>query len=201
MPYSPVDICNLALSFIGEKQIRSFDEDNIRSRLCKSSYDFYRDRLLSDFDWTFARKTAEISLLDETHPEGSLYALPEDCLNPIELVPVYTPPRQFQIEDSKILIPTAYVPTYTGETLYLRYIYYLTNSKKFSIPFCEALAVTIASIICMPITHDKDMADLLLKKVGGATVSAQQDDAEKREDYKNPQNTPENDDFNYYGDF
>ena len=80
---SSVDIANIALVELGGQMIRSFDENNKPARLVNLAYPTCRDWLLSSYRWSFARKTRELSLLEQTSPDWTyVYQLPSDCFTP-----------------------------------------------------------------------------------------------------------------------
>ena len=80
---SVVQICNMALSRIGNSQrIDSLTERSIQAEQCSLFYEQTRDTVLRDFNWPFATKfqvLAEVA----TNPDPShaySYAMPTDCL-------------------------------------------------------------------------------------------------------------------------
>ena len=75
------DICNIALSSIGQGQIASIDEDSEAARQCKLYYELTRKNLLSSFRWGFAERSEKLALVDTTVPKWEFaYALPKKCL-------------------------------------------------------------------------------------------------------------------------
>lgn len=84
-----VTIYNMAISRIGIGQ--SIDDINERSeprRQCSRWFDHCRDDCLRNFPWEFARKSAELALLDQTFPGWALvYDYPNDCINALEIIP------------------------------------------------------------------------------------------------------------------
>lgn len=57
----PVDICNLALTSLGQDPIRSLDENNKRARSCRAVYEVYKRELLRKALWKFATRTAVLA--------------------------------------------------------------------------------------------------------------------------------------------
>lgn len=77
-----VDICNLALARVGQRQfIQELDDSTTEAELCSVLYPAARDALLTTFDWPFATKHQVLALLQETR-SGWAYAYkwPTDCL-------------------------------------------------------------------------------------------------------------------------
>lgn len=82
---SVVDICNLALSHLGDRAtLSSIDppEGSAQADHCARLWPIARDEALSSFDWGFASRVTDIArLASEDHPEwGYAYARPADFL-------------------------------------------------------------------------------------------------------------------------
>ncbi len=91
---SATEVCNLALSILGEKQITAIDADNVDARRCNVIFLSALDSFISKYDWNCARAWAVLSYDVESdaddwegYPNGKLYRfiLPVDpyCLNVI----------------------------------------------------------------------------------------------------------------------
>ena len=82
-----VDICNLALNYLGKGSIESLDERSELARTCKLHYDRYRRMALTATTWGFALKTQALKNLDIEIPGyKAIYEYPDTAL---ELVRVY----------------------------------------------------------------------------------------------------------------
>lgn len=86
---SKADICNLALGHIyAGSGISNFDTDQSEAaRACRLFYDPCRRMVLRGFDWSFASRFRELSLVDDDSPLEDLgnewayqYAYPSTCL-------------------------------------------------------------------------------------------------------------------------
>lgn len=79
-----VDICNMALSFLGDRAtMTSIDppEGSAQAEHCARFYPMAVKELLSQGRWTFASKRAKlVSYADEVPGVSYAYALPGDCL-------------------------------------------------------------------------------------------------------------------------
>lgn len=79
-----VDICNMALAYLGNSRpITTLTDDTTEARLCSRFYDISRELLLSEFSWSFAKKTcaALTEITDETNDLYSyVYEYPDDAL-------------------------------------------------------------------------------------------------------------------------
>lgn len=186
---SEVDICNIALMGLGAEIIRSFDppEDDKRARVCKVAYGISRDSLLSSYMWTFARKTRELSLLEETHPRWTyVYALPSDCWTPFYI-------SERRELDSWSVEGTALVCNLNP--VILRYVFKVTDSERFSPHFVEALAAMIKAKIAFSIVQDPKLQATATVEVPPIVARAQQVDARIGQDYPALDESPEFDNF------
>ncbi|MGE4471082.1 MAG: hypothetical protein AB7D47_13190 [Desulfovibrio sp.] len=84
---SDVGICNLALGRIAQRAIASLSERSNEAMFCTTFYDSVRRIVLRAYPWNFARKVAALALSAEDAEYGYVYryALPTDCLRPLEL--------------------------------------------------------------------------------------------------------------------
>ena len=155
MADSPITICNLALSHLGDtKGISSFTDRTNAARACQLWYDQVRDEVLRDFAWPFAKRTAALALV-ATDP-GTLgewaysYRAPADVLTISRIVP-YTGMR--------VASPSNLVRFHTGADdagglLYLdlpnavvEYTVRVTDVTRFPPDFVAALALKLAAAI------------------------------------------------------
>lgn len=82
---SRTEICNLALSHLGEgKEIANFStERSQQAESCRRYFDIALQCVLRDFSWPFASKIECLSLI-QAHPNtewGYAYRYPTDCLD------------------------------------------------------------------------------------------------------------------------
>lgn len=79
---APHQVCNIALSFVGNGQdINSLEENTLESKQSKIHYAATRDDLLEVFPWRFATRRAVLARLAvERTGWGFVYAVPADLL-------------------------------------------------------------------------------------------------------------------------
>jgi len=84
---SQVGICKLALGHIGSRAITSLSEGSEEAEACNVYYDQARRATLAAHPWDFARKVVALaaSAADPEYGFTYRYALPTDCLRPVEL--------------------------------------------------------------------------------------------------------------------
>lgn len=174
---SEVDICNLALSHIGDvATIASISppEASIQSMHCARFYPIARDALLEEHTWSFCTRRIALTLLAETVDQWAyVYSLPNLMKRAIAVIPDeatddYNIPAYEEDYTGAPLIPNAgsYAPQpFAIETLstgvqvictnqenaVLRYIVMETDTSKYSAMFVVTLSWLLASMIAGPI--------------------------------------------------
>lgn len=176
---SAVDLCNLALSHIGnEANIQAIDppDGSAESDHCATFYAIARDEVLASHAWGFATKRVALALIEPDEQPGNwlyAYAVPSDCLQPISvLAPITTASpalTSYPMSSLPIVNTTANNDDrdndfimeviadgsrviYTNVcTAILRYVYTLTDTAKFSPLMRAALARLLASYLAGPV--------------------------------------------------
>lgn len=191
MAFSKIDICNGALAKLGADPIRSFEDGNKRSRTCEASYNLAKDALLSEYDWSFARRFKKLNQVvdDAIQLPPGLYAfsLPSDCLMVRDLYPKGSRQRWEVV----------------GNYLYCEqdsevYIYYTSSEipvSSYSAPFKTLIISYITYDICMSITQDNRKTQLRLQEYMGLRGEMWALDANMASEYRMSDETPENDTF------
>lgn len=159
---SDVDICNLALAYLGDTAtVATLDppEGSAQAGHCSRFYPVARDALLEMHPWGFTVARATLALLTATPPSSWLYAyaVPADAVGLLAVLDpetgddysfsgLYTP-QPFQVEtlDGADVIYT------NVENAVLRYTTLVTDTSKFSPLFVEALAWFLAAKLAGPL--------------------------------------------------
>lgn len=178
---SEVDICNLALSFIGDDaNVASIDppEGSVQAEHCSRFYPIARDGLLQMHRWNFASRRAIPASVTNTISQWQYaYALPADVMDVVAVIPsnaaddyaiAYWPSDQpaWLHNYSPALAAGQYVPqkyaieidSSGASILYcnidnalLRYQARVTDTGKFPALFTHALAWHLASMLAGPV--------------------------------------------------
>jgi hypothetical protein len=176
---SAVEICNLALSHLGDTAtVASIDppEGSAQAEHCARFYPFARDSLIEMHPWGFATRRIVLAELANTWPQWAhAYARPADCVTVISVIP----PDSTDDYQSRVVwpYPTSY-PSSPGATFAagvpqpyacelndnlaqviltnqeqatLRYVARVTDTTKFSHLFTLALSWHLASMLAGPI--------------------------------------------------
>jgi len=173
---SDISICNFALSLIGQRPIRSFDEANARARLCSEIYSTAVEIVISRLDWSFARWTEILNTDPSIVVEEGAYAyvIPSDCITPLDVSPFG--------RDTKWEVMGEYIIASAVDVLKLKYTRRITNPTKFSIPFKNAVANLVAAQLAGPLAgssvteimkmHDSFESDLFSTTVIDASIGS-----------------------------
>jgi hypothetical protein len=175
---SEVDICNLALGFLGDRATVSSispPEGSAQAEHCARFYPIARNATLEAHDWGFATKRANLALLSDTPPPGwqFVYQLPNDCLNIIKLIdpgmpapfelddwdrmgcyplspgiPFVPPEVPYELEARADGLPVVYTKL---EAAQIQYVALVTDTTKFSAQFVDALSRLLASYLAGPV--------------------------------------------------
>lgn len=156
-----VDICNLALSHIGDRSTVAVirpPENSPQAAACARFFDLARDTLLAMHPWGFATKRAALADLTGTVtvPPHWLYAYacPADVINRMV---VLSSESQYEEETEGFTYelgddtPNTRVIYTNVATAYVRYTARVTNPAHFPPMFTEALSRQLASYLAGPI--------------------------------------------------
>lgn len=142
---TPLDICNLALSRLGESPISEINPNgNLASRLCYMHYHPVRREVLCASRWSFATarttlKSAESgSAGDDTRQ--CRHSLPPDCLR---VLGVNT--RSWTLRGRAVYAP--------AQQIKLLYIADVEDTALFDPLFIDALVLRLAWKICIPLIN------------------------------------------------
>lgn len=141
---SVVDICNLALSHLGDNPIvQSIDppDSTVQAKHCATFYPLALNATLEMYSWGFAKKRVQLNA--ETADGFSIWAykylLPEDYVRAVSLYPE----ADFEIEGRELLTNQA--------SAVLLYINHQVSPDDFTPLFVEVLSVKLAALLAGPI--------------------------------------------------
>lgn len=180
-----VDICNLALSHVGEPSITSLDplvDTSQQAKLCAQFYPEARDDFLQERQWSFA--TRRIDLVKAECPPTSwvfAYWVPPEAQTPFAVLPEGASDdfsTQFRgkgvsrwDDEHRGVVTGRYVPEdYTVEAdesgnrvlftnvdnAILRYVTRLADARRYSQQFVNALAYLLASMLAGTIIKGRE---------------------------------------------
>lgn len=145
---TPVELCNLALSHVGQPYIAQLEDESRVARVCATHWPQVWKRILSASPWSSALRRSSLARLAAAPLWGwdYQYALPDDCLR-VHEVNGADDTRRFAIEGRKLMSNETAV-----EILYTAAIVDLDTLHPAVI---DALAAALAADIAYPLTHDR----------------------------------------------
>lgn len=158
---SEVDICNLALSHLGdEATVASIApaEDSAQAEHCQRFYPIARNTVLEAHPWSFAKKRLNLVALTDDPPASwaYIYQYPTSCLTPLKLLGTGgtddddTEDYVIEVQDdgNKVI--------YTNiEDAVLVYTALISDTTKYTQLFVNAVARLLASFLAGPIVKGK----------------------------------------------
>ncbi|MFI3243231.1 MAG: hypothetical protein R3Y56_03140 [Akkermansia sp.] len=153
---TPLDICNLALSKLGESPIPAIDPNGSpAARQCYLHYHPTRREVLCAHRWTFAQKLTELTSSEAQDPNQSehliYHSLPADCL------------RVLSVNQNNWALRGRGI--YSKDSgIKLLYTYDCEDSEQFEPLFIEALATRLAFKMCISLTSSTTARSALLEE-------------------------------------
>lgn len=150
---STVDICNLALSHLGNKaQVVSISpvDGSVEADYCARFFSIARDEVLEMNDWTFARTRIALSQLS-TNPSTVwqyAYSRPADCITPRRMM---TGDATLHEDDSVDFDQEGDVLLTNLQNAILVYTRPVEDPTRFSPGFVTALSYKLAAYLAGPI--------------------------------------------------
>ena len=152
---SAVEICNLALSYIGDSSISALSDSNDRARACNIHYEVQRDATLRAHPWNFAIKREALAQDSGWSDDEWTYAyeLPSDYLRMLSPVEEYPGEIEYAIENNLVLC--------NDDTLTIKYIAQITDTGYFDSIFVDVLAQRLAASLAMALSKQKKLVDMM----------------------------------------
>lgn len=145
---SALDICNAALSKIGEAPLDALiANESTASRLCVLHYHPARRETLCMARWTFATKHATLDNISAEAPHSLTpyqFTLPADCLRVLEVECT-----EWKMQGRRLHASCAPLP--------LSYIADMEDADQFDPLFMDALATRLAEKLAMPMTGNQSL--------------------------------------------
>ena len=143
-PPTALDICNLALSRLGESPITAIDPNGkLPARLCYMHYHPVRREVLCAHRWSFATTAATLQSSETTVTDirrQLSHSLPQDCLRVLGVSS-----RSWTLRGRSIYSPEP--------SLRVLYIADVEDTSLFEPLFIEAFALRLAWKLCIPLIN------------------------------------------------
>ena len=151
MAVSKSQMCNKALTKLGEQPITNLSDDTERARVLNRVYELSLKTILSEGKWNFAVKRANLTELDVTLAwtyagEAYVYQKPTDM---IRIFDKSSSTATFREEGDYIISDTS--------GLGVLYVYYLDDPAKYSASFVEAFIDRLCADIAYMIVNSASL--------------------------------------------
>lgn len=154
----PPTIANRALALFGGGQIQDFDDQNDVAQQCVRVYDLVVDECLASYDWNWAMATRKLDQLAAAFlpPNGYTYgySFPVPAISGPYLL-TRDAKRVAVVRDFKVEGRSIYTD---ADQLFGSFVLALSPDQ-WPAPFVALVVHAMASRLCIPITHDVDLAD------------------------------------------
>lgn len=171
---SETDICNYALTMIGNNPITSLAETNKPAVLCALHYPLARDTTLAAHPWNFAIKRVLLAKESAipTHEFAAQHTIPADCLRVLRTgFEANGTPVEYRIEGNKVLCDE--------NAVYIEYISSDVPTGRFSPLFIDAVSAKLAAAITIAITGSDTKAQAMAQLYTGKIQEARTVDAQE----------------------
>lgn len=171
---SQLEIYNRALIELGERDLLTSldDTESTVGVLLDTLYPSVRDQLLESYQWSFATKRVQLQQTTEpVYGYEYAYTLPSDRIRIISASPSSDTddPMRWEIEAGRLLTDE--------EEVYIRYIWRVEETGRFTSLFTKALIYELAAALALPITKKATIREAMSKLAMVATDHAQLMDA------------------------
>jgi len=170
-----IDICNIALSTIGQSTITDLNERSVEAKQCNIHYAVARDEVLREFPWCFATGSVNLALTTNKITGWSYaYQYPSNAL---------ALRRVFDINDALNTTKTLIYDTVSdGVNKYIvcqipsacaEITYSISDPNLFDSQFISALALKLAVKLILPLTSNDSRKNALYQEYVAVLRSAQ----------------------------
>ena len=165
-----VEVCNLALGWLGAKSITSIDDASTEAELCKANWVPARDVCLESREWSFAIQRLGPLAAAVAAP---VYDFTKKYVIPSTVLRVLNVQGQYGDEVDNWQREGQYIVCY-DDAIYMRALVRVEDTSAFPASFCHALAARIAADIAIAVNNSTTQQETLWKlwvmKMKEATV-------------------------------
>lgn len=150
---SEVDVCNSALTMLGEDVIASLEDGSTRAVLCNQHFHKQRNAVLRRYPWNFALKRQTLAALVASPDWGYSYQypLPSDCLRVWNVE--HLARTEWKVRQGKILTDEG--------SCKIEYVARVTDMASWDALALDALAARLAATICVGLNAKRTLAESL----------------------------------------
>ena len=152
---NPVQIANLALSWMGQNQINSFTDNQNEAIIMNANYALARDKVLNDAAWTFALKRETLSPIVDApvFGAGNKFLIPNNVLRVYRVYRASNTAQADLFTSAKWVREGQYIIS-NADVLWAHFIMRVTDSALFPPSFVHALAARMAADTAIVFTEN-----------------------------------------------
>ena len=149
---SKIEICNQALTKLGQPAIMSVSDNTPTARKCFDEFESALGTVLRAYPWPAAMVRKELPRLEEAPPFGFnfFYQIPGDAARIVEII---TGGARYQIEGQRLLTD--------AESVRMRYVSRSVPVDTLDDQLAEVIALNLAMRLCIIITENPQLKDML----------------------------------------
>ena len=169
------EICNMALSYLGNGRINSIDDAAEDARKCKIHYDHDRRRMLMAYPWGFAKRMEKLALFTDKVPGWDFAcSYPTECVNVTYVYDEDGARRKEEAREDFEIVTLDGRKTIATDVrdAWVEYTADVRDANMFSEEFTEGLTHLLASSIAMGITGNANIAMQHMQLAQQSIVSA-----------------------------
>jgi hypothetical protein len=194
MAATQVDICNIALGYVGiSERIEAITDDVPEADACELHYDTVLDKALGKFDWAFARRLLTLSTFAGTPPSPWAYQYVWPTLATM-VKPLYID-DELTVRESRERIPFKRYQDGSGNSILLTmkdsaklwYTYRETDVSKWPEWFVQFMAWSLAEKIAGPLTSEEDIQKMAKERAIVEMAEAISQESETEQEYPEPE--------------
>lgn len=176
---SVVELCNIALSRLGEDGLQDLTGDTPAAVQCNLHYAHVRDEVLEDHPWRCAIYYKELAQIAEADPNFSpqkeytyQFGLPSNpwCILPMSATDIAGKPIDYEIAHRSLF-------TSDIDEIILKYVRRLLDPPDFDEQLGEAMILRLASKMCLALTANRGLKNDLLGEFGTILDRARANDS------------------------
>jgi len=149
MSFSSIELCSRALNKIGANPITSFNDGTVEAEVCGSLYSTLKQKLLCLYNWSFAIKVAQLTVVEgvQRYDFSYAYALPVDFLRAIKITSegkykiagsyLFSNEENVELEYIADVLETQFSPMFISAFIYLMAaelsISFLNDTSRYSL--------------------------------------------------------------------
>lgn len=173
---SEVDICNQALSMLGDATIASLTDSSKSAKLCNLQYANSRDAIFRSYPWNCLQRRATLARSVDVPTWGYnyKYQLPTDpyCLRVLNMSEHDDDP------DVDWVIEGRYILT-DSETCNILYVAKITDPNEYDVSLQDVIASKLSADICYALTGSATLTDVMWRSYLATVKQARSIDAQE----------------------